>query len=112
MCAGNYTGSDYFRRLFHEIIPAEDASYLPGILPNTMTKQQITDHYSAATKSGKDAITAAAREHLRSRGIVVTRQALKLWRESKFNESKLHGFYLKAYTVAITRLAAKPAVQP
>lgn len=77
-----------------------------------MTKAEILQNYKAAGKSEKDAITAAARDHLKSKGIEVSRQALKLWRESKFNESKLHGFYLKAYTVSITQLAAKAAAQP
>lgn len=76
-----------------------------------MTKAEIVQHYKAAAKPEKDAITAAAREHLKTKGIEVSRQALKLWRESKFNESKLHGFYLKAYKFAITRRATMQAAQ-
>lgn len=76
-----------------------------------MTKAEIVQQYKAASKPEKDAITAAAREHLKTKGIEVSRQALKLWRESKFNESKLHGFYLKAYKFAIQRRAMKQAAQ-
>jgi len=77
----------------------------------TMNKQDIKAHYIAATKPEKDRLTKAARNYLKKQGFTVSRQALELWRESKFDRSKLHSLYLKAYQTAIQNAASKAAEQ-
>lgn len=77
----------------------------------TMDKQQITTHYAGATKPEKDRLTKAARNYLKQQGFTVSRQALELWRESRFNESKLHHLYLKAYQYAIKQAELRAAQQ-
>lgn len=77
-----------------------------------MTKQQILEYYKAATRAEQAAITAAAREYLTGRKITVDRRSLDYWRKNEMPRSPLAKRYHEAYTIAITRLAAKPAAQP
>lgn len=78
---------------------------------NEMTKKEVLLHYEAATKSEKDAITAAAREYLNGRKIKVDRRSLDYWRKNEMPRSPLARRYLDAYRIAITRRTMKPAAE-
>jgi len=72
-----------------------------------MSKQEIIDHYTKATKSQQDAITRAAREWLRSKGIIVGRDSLHHWRNNPTPRSPLAPKYRQAYAAAIRGIEAK-----
>jgi len=76
-----------------------------------MTKKDVLLHYDAATKSEKDALTGAAREHLATKKIFVDRRSLDYWRRNEMQRSPLAARYLEAYKIAIMRQAQKQAAE-
>lgn len=78
-----------------------------GKLPQQMSKEEIVKAYTAATKSEQDAITAAARKWLASKGINVGRDSLRHWRNNPTQRSPLAPKYKQAYTHAMRVIAEK-----
>lgn len=76
-----------------------------------MTKKDVLQHYDAATRAQRAAITAAAREHLATKKIFVDRRSLDYWRKNEMPRSPLAARYLEAYKIAIIRQAKPTAEQ-
>lgn len=80
-----------------------------------MTKQEVVAIYKASNRREKEAITSMALEWLKTRrqAIVVSRQALKLWRDraAATGRAKLDTHYLKAYEFAINKISLSQSNQ-